>query len=420
MADTEGIDPLSKRYKLALEIVQNELQGDAAFELVQVKDKEQSPVVWRKRINVAGKDWLVEVALTKRFPDEAPLAKVLDADDLFLRNPHVLKGGFLCAIPDSAALNSKDPVGIIRYICDQAKEILAGTGSDDFKDEFSYYWNRCAAEDAQDILILSSIENLGKSFPTIFCKGYIFAAPSTEILDQWTLNFAGKKFELEADDLGVAIHLASPLLPNNYPNTLEDLISLVDANDADALKSIKEHVAKSRGRGLALLVQKEGDGVALGGVIFDGLGLSESTSAELIKGFRPGHVPVDILLSRSAQTIQSAKVTRAIVKRVDHQRIHSRGGDGRDFSQKRVLLIGCGSLGGYVAHLLSRAGIGHITITDNDRLGWENLGRHILGASSVGRSKSEALAEKLKEELECAPKVGHRSVKGLDRIGPAV
>jgi tRNA A37 threonylcarbamoyladenosine dehydratase len=52
------------------------------------------------------------------------------------------------------------------------------------------------------------------------------------------------------------------------------------------------------------------------------------------------------------------------------------------------LLIGCGSLGGYVAHLLSRAGVGRLTLTDNDCLGWENLGRHILGASSIGRWKA--------------------------------
>ncbi len=52
-----------------------------------------------------------------------------------------------------------------------------------------------------------------------------------------------------------------------------------------------------------------------------------------------------------------------------------------------------------MAHILSRAGVGRLTVPDNDKLGWENLGRHILGASSVGSLKAEALAQKLKLEL---------------------
>jgi molybdopterin/thiamine biosynthesis adenylyltransferase len=100
-------------------------------------------------------------------------------------------------------------------------------------------------------------------------------------------------------------------------------------------------------------------------------------------------------------------VKRKAATRVDHHWIHSRGGDGRDLSNRSVLLLGCGSLGGYVAHLLSRAGVGRLTVTDNDCLGWHNLGRHILGASSVGRCKAEALAEELSRELP------HLNIKGI-------
>lgn len=194
-----------------------------------------------------------------------------------------------------------------------------------------------------------------------------------------------------------------------YPTTLRDVISLAGASDSSIADMIKEHVANGSADGLVLLIQKEGDGTALGCVTFPVLGNLRQSSQIITQGFRPGKVPADLLRRRALGLLASNKVTRGIVHRVDHHWIHSRGGDGRDLSKKSVLLIGCGSLGGYVAHLLSRAGIGNLTLTDNDNLSWGNLGRHILGAPFVGRSKAEALAEELARELP------HLNIKGISK-----
>lgn len=68
-------------------------------------------------------------------------------------------------------------------------------------------------------------------------------------------------------------------------------------------------------------------------------------------------------------------------------------------ADRRIVMIGCGSVGGYVAHLLARAGVGHITLVDPDILRWDNVGRHVLGGADVDRPKAEAVAESLRRAL---------------------
>lgn len=403
LAEVTQENILDGRYQSALDAVRKELEKDVNFKPVQGSETEPSvkfsSAIWRTQIYALNKDWTVDICLPKRFPDEAPIAYVRDWENLFLRNPHVLKGGVLCTIPGSAALNNSDPVGLVQYVYEKAQEILNGTNPEDFKEEFSYYWSRCTTDNAQVVLIIDPIDQLKKTFPAIFFNSHVFVASSIEKLNRWVSNYIGKESNLSNGQIGIRIDLGSPLLPQNYPNSLEDLISLCEANDDEAAGLMKTHIVKNRTKGLALLVQKEGKGFALGGVVFNGLGLSQSKLTELTRGFRPGHVPENLLLERAGQRIRSTNISRNRVIHADHDWIHSRGGDGRNLSQKKVLLIGCGSLGGYVAHMLSRAGVGHLTVTDNDFLGWENLGRHVLGASSIASSKAEAIAEKLTQEL---------------------
>ena len=398
MADFTPRDFLRTRNESALAEVAADLRFDASFLLLSGQNVIQllkdCPAVWRTQITALGRDWLVDIGLPRRFPDESPIMYLHKWEDLFLRNPHVLRGGCLCAIPMSAALNNNDPVGLIRYMCHKAKDILDGTKSDDFREEFSYYWSRCTTENTRDVLVLDPIESLGKSFPVVFCKGFVCVASSIEIINHWISNRLGETTEFTGQGYGVAVNLDTPLLPKDYPSTYADLLTLAEKAGSSTAEMVQTHIFTMSSKGLALLIQKEAGGVALGGIIFDGL-----YSSDLAKGFRPGKVPMNILRARMASVLGSSGVERANVLRADSQWIHSRGGDGRDFSKKAVLLIGCGSLGGYVAHLLSRAGVGRLVITDNDQLRLENLGRHILGSSSLGRSKSEALAEQLMCEL---------------------
>ena len=58
---------------------------------------------------------------------------------------------------------------------------------------------------------------------------------------------------------------------------------------------------------------------------------------------------------------------------------------------KRVLVAGCGGLGGYLIEYLVRMGVGTVTAVDGDVFEPSNLNRQLLSAPAlVGRSKAEA------------------------------
>lgn len=67
------------------------------------------------------------------------------------------------------------------------------------------------------------------------------------------------------------------------------------------------------------------------------------------------------------------------------------------FSGAAVAVCGLGGLGSHIAVSLARAGIGRLILADFDRVDLTNLHRQQYKASQIGRFKTEALAENLKE-----------------------
>lgn len=67
------------------------------------------------------------------------------------------------------------------------------------------------------------------------------------------------------------------------------------------------------------------------------------------------------------------------------------------FSAATVAVCGLGGLGSNIAISLTRAGIGKLILIDFDRVDISNLNRQQYKASQVGRCKTEALSENLKE-----------------------
>ncbi|WP_168193050.1 ThiF family adenylyltransferase [Rhodophyticola sp. CCM32] len=112
----------------------------------------------------------------------------------------------------------------------------------------------------------------------------------------------------------------------------------------------------------------------------------------LHRGFRVGKSPAPLLL---AKTFGTNKVRRTQVDRADAPWIHGRGQDrrSRSLGNKTVTVFGAGSVGSFVTQDLARSGVGHINIVDYDKLAWANVGRHVLGASSIGKTRRSICRE---------------------------
>lgn len=63
---------------------------------------------------------------------------------------------------------------------------------------------------------------------------------------------------------------------------------------------------------------------------------------------------------------------------------------------KSVILFGLGGVGSYTAEALARAGIGRLTVVDNDTVSVTNLNRQLCALhSTVGRPKAEVVKERI-------------------------
>lgn len=82
-----------------------------------------------------------------------------------------------------------------------------------------------------------------------------------------------------------------------------------------------------------------------------------------------------------------------------------------DLKDKRVLVVGCGGLGGYVVEYLGRLGVGHLVVVDGDVFDDSNLNRQIL-SSNLNLGKPKVLAAKQRMQA-VNPLVEVTAIQGL-------
>lgn len=117
---------------------------------------------------------------------------------------------------------------------------------------------------------------------------------------------------------------------------------------------------------------------------------------------------------------QSA-LSRVKIDVLDPKVIHHRAGAAAAaLGDKKVVLIGAGSLGGELAMTLARSGVGKLVLIDPDVLEDVNVCRHTLGASDLGRFKVRALADRISRDIPTAEVVPiAESIQvGANRIAP--
>lgn len=75
-------------------------------------------------------------------------------------------------------------------------------------------------------------------------------------------------------------------------------------------------------------------------------------------------------------------------------------GDGaiEKLRKAKVIIFGVGGVGSFTAEAVARAGVGTITLVDNDTVAITNINRQIIALNStVGRMKTEVMAERIRD-----------------------
>lgn len=116
------------------------------------------------------------------------------------------------------------------------------------------------------------------------------------------------------------------------------------------------------------------------------------------KGFRPSSIGK--LWRTEAHKLELLKFFGHVS---NHLELVSRNLDqSPPLADKKIALVGCGTIGGYLARMLVQNGAGlggALVLIDNQLFLPENVGRHILGIEFSGRLKSQSLAEYLNRDF---------------------
>lgn len=119
-----------------------------------------------------------------------------------------------------------------------------------------------------------------------------------------------------------------------------------------------------------------------------------ASGTEHPKGFRPT-LQNQWLLDRRTVLAPDTPIEWLKTANWSPDEISARGRLPLEVRVKSVAVIGAGALGSAVAELLARAGVGELFIVDGDTLEMGNLVRHSLTMSDLGKSKAEAVANRL-------------------------
>ncbi len=359
---------------------------------------------WRFTIETPAISREVDLLLDRNFPWTQPRITFSDGTG-FLQIPHIESDGVMCLLPGQAEVDPENPVGAVRNILAEASKLITENSEtvclEDFRQEFVSYWR--SDNGAPAIRSLLNANGPSRQIKVWRGRGLYVVGENSRQVTQWTENHLGTAKEGNRKiESGVLLWLNETLVPSEYPQNAADVLAIAKSRCVGGEEILREATTSAPDRLLVLFGSQTANGPALAAIVIqkpqaENRGPGRVKVDPIARGFRPGHIPA---AHTQKMLLGHKSVLKSNVTRVDASWVHGRGLDARQelLGKASVTLIGCGSLGSSVGALLAQAGVGKLSLVDPEFLAWTNIGRHVLGAGSVGHSKVEKLAEKLKRD----------------------
>lgn len=326
----------------------------------------------------------LEISFAKNFPLSLPEIRVVSPQKRFA---HMSSEGKLCLLDRSSLLiNNNFPERILIECFERACNILEmDMKSDEYSKEllreFDSYWFANSA-----LEIYSALEDRYFGYSEIkmyISKGiHVLASTLSEA------KYLGCNYLKAVDDKKAFSTncIVISLKKNSKPIALRE-----NYRWSEVRRYIQENITNATKKKFKKFLNSYGADLMRYIVI----SLPEE-SGNVLFGFR---VHFSNKKKEKLEKVIAAKVEPVYVKRIDRSYMLQRSGAENDISSKSILLLGCGSIGGYIANNLCQLGIGSIDILDNDVFTKENVHRHFLGFDAlVGKTHSKAIL--LKNRLE--------------------
>jgi molybdopterin-synthase adenylyltransferase len=317
------------------------------------------------------------------------------------RLPHVTNDGTVCFDRHNGLIIDRhNPVGVTLQAVTRSLELLgnglAGRNHHEFIEELKPNWLQFAPNGAADVVYAMVAPSNGvREIRAIYDQQNKDATPTLRAL---------------ADDETLIKRLGSGIVgrqPKSHPAvaiTLTPSVRLLPPKPGsswtlDELRCfVFDNLQKRRKRELRRLLERHPNGTVL-------ICVPRLSSGHAYVGFSPSNSRRHPLLDGGTDS----GLKSFVANRLDRHHLLPRGGASNALEGKRVLLIGCGSLGSRVAELLATSGLGHLTLVDHDRFHTENLYRHTLGTIHLGNQKAESL------KLEFTLRFPHLRVTSINK-----
>lgn len=302
--------------------------------------------------------------------------------------PHLGADGGLCYLAKgTVVLDIYDPVGQSLACLQRAAgvlgQILKGEMVGDLAEEFFAYWNgwlcfvdmqgenlgrqNCIVAQANGHPLLFITDNEDRTTRKLHSLGY-------QVTDETVLTYRVK-----------TTAQPRPLTSHWPPETVADILAWQGTLDARCRRKIHERIKEAQSKkanGVLIVIESPlmTYGVAL---LFDHDGSRKAKVANC------------------KDSSFGLKVMPVSVIRIDDRYLAQRNiPKSKTLAGKRIALVGCGTIGGYLADMLVRAGAGScegkLTLVDFDFLLPQNIGRHRLGFPDLLSNKAEAMVKELK------------------------
>lgn len=314
--------------------------------------------------------------------------------------PHVMKTGSICYSKDEGVfLDSDRPEKVVSEALDRAIKTLedgvSGKNRDDFLNEFGFYWaQHCDYSNLFLYTLFTPEKNLAPvPLGLIGPKTGLVGKSEEHVTSTLKKMFRGKASK---PIFQRAIYLSLPdcieITPPEFGQfwQIEDLRCLLRQLSERTLQRFRSLLKRTPKDDTILLFKlKAPDGnLSVFGLKF----------ARAKQRYRSSQTVSSFLASLSGQ------LTPVVVQRLEESYLKARGGGMDSLTEKRVLLVGCGAVGGHVALQLAKSGVALMTVVDSDDFKVENIYRHAFGYSD-GQNPTNSLwggskASMLKRSLE--------------------
>ena len=295
----------------------------------------------------------------------------------------------------------------VSYCLDRAartlEDIRHGNVLGDVNQEFAYYWH------GEPIFVDAERYESKQTLAVVRLKladreVAVLIDPQQDALKKY-ICYSPVKQELQSAILIPSTNTPPADGQHWPPITLEEFFKWLLAQSPELARSIRESLAGLNGlRVHRVLLVFQTDPV------WFGIGFRVPPAVGQVN-FRQARSFVERLEARSARL----KLERYTPIRIDSDYLVRRNlrEDEEPLLGKRVVLAGCGAIGGHLAHALARVGAGFssgaLFLVDPDHLGAGNLGRHRQGFEGLLLRKVDCIAAELQRSL---PGINVRPVIG--------